>query len=179
MENMEDFCVSHNYTQRDLLLLLLCSSYSSFTCSLPSHLRCKYIVFQNWESSSWNSFLLETMQVGIKFTISFISLSEIPQWERGHPWSTTQQPRTYPKTTNFCVIIKGANKMVGKGQITRDSSSSMLLIGLGRPREHPNGLFRCNGSTRADIAQLPVAHAYIQGNPKGVRWPLLTTGNVS
>jgi hypothetical protein len=32
MENMEDFCVSHNYTQRDLLLLLLCSSYSSFTC---------------------------------------------------------------------------------------------------------------------------------------------------
>jgi hypothetical protein len=23
MENMEDFCVSHNYTQRDLLLLLL------------------------------------------------------------------------------------------------------------------------------------------------------------
>jgi hypothetical protein len=23
MENMEDFCVSHNYTQRDILLLLL------------------------------------------------------------------------------------------------------------------------------------------------------------
>jgi hypothetical protein len=42
--------------------------------------------------------LLETMQVGIKFTISFIwhlgYLVEIPQWEGGrdikHPWSTTQ-----------------------------------------------------------------------------------------
>jgi hypothetical protein len=52
MENMEDFCVSHNYTQRDLLLLLLCSP---FTFSLLSHLRllpsslyaCIYIVFQN------------------------------------------------------------------------------------------------------------------------------------
>ena len=42
MENMGDFCVSHNYTQRDLLLLPL------------------YIVFQNWEESSWNRFLLET-----------------------------------------------------------------------------------------------------------------------
>ena len=44
MENMEDFCFSHNYTQREILLLLL-----------PL-----YIVFQNWEESSWNSFLLET-----------------------------------------------------------------------------------------------------------------------
>jgi hypothetical protein len=55
------------------------------------------------------------MQVGIKFTISFIWLLEIPQWERGQPWSTTQQPRTYPKTTIFFVIIEGANKMAGKG----------------------------------------------------------------
>jgi hypothetical protein len=60
--------------------------------------------------------LLETMQVGIKFTISFIWLLEIPQWERGHSWSTTQQPQTYPKTTNsVCVIIEDANKMAGKG----------------------------------------------------------------
>ena len=97
------------------------SSYSSSSSpSLPppsssSLYTCICIVFQNWEESSWHSFLLETMQVGIKFTISFIWLLEIPQWERGQSWSTTQQPRTYPKTTNFCVIIKDANKMAGKG----------------------------------------------------------------
>ena len=71
-------------THRDLPFLLfppLPPSTSLYTCT--------YIVFQNWEESSWNSFLLETMQVGIKFTISFIWLLEIPQWERGHPWSTT------------------------------------------------------------------------------------------
>ena len=38
MENMEDFYVSHYYTQRDHLLLLLL---------LP-----QYIVFQNWEELS-------------------------------------------------------------------------------------------------------------------------------
>jgi hypothetical protein len=27
---------------------------------------------------------------------------------------------TYPKTTNFCVIIEGANIMAGKGQITSE-----------------------------------------------------------
>ena len=32
---------------------------------------------------------------------------------------------TYPKTTNFCcVIIEGANKMAGKGQITSERASS-------------------------------------------------------
>ena len=56
--------------------------------------------------------------------------------------------------------------MVGKGKITRDSSSSMLLIGRGRSREHPSGHFRCNGSTRADIVQLPVAHAQMQREPQ-------------
>ena len=31
---------------------------------------------------------------------------------------------TYPKTTNFCcVIIEGANKMAGKGQITSERAS--------------------------------------------------------
>jgi hypothetical protein len=39
--------------------------------------------------------LLETMQVGIKFTISFIWLLEIPQWECEHPWSTTQHVRKH------------------------------------------------------------------------------------
>jgi hypothetical protein len=32
---------------------------------------CIYIVFQNSDESPWNSFLLETMQVGITFTILF------------------------------------------------------------------------------------------------------------
>jgi hypothetical protein len=27
---------------------------------------------------------------------------------------------TYPKTTNFCLIIEGAYKMAGKGQITNE-----------------------------------------------------------
>ena len=64
-ENMEDFCVCHNYTQRDLLLLLSLppSPYlhptlllplpaSSFSSSFPpssssSLYTCIYIVFQN------------------------------------------------------------------------------------------------------------------------------------
>jgi hypothetical protein len=92
-----------------------------------------YIVFQNWEESSWNSFLLETMQVGIKFTISLIwllgYLLEIPQWEgerdRKHPWSTTQHLEHSRK--NGCAIIEGApheNIMAGKGQITSERASS-------------------------------------------------------
>ena len=67
------------------------SSSSSSSSSLPPSLfptillfllLSLYIVFQNWEESSWNSFLLETMQIGIKFTICLL---EIPQWERRHP----------------------------------------------------------------------------------------------
>ena len=57
MENMEDFCVSHNYTQRDLLLpplpafliirlLLHPSASSSFPILLPLY-TCICIVFQN------------------------------------------------------------------------------------------------------------------------------------
>ena len=61
------------------------SSSSSSAAALVLLPLCMYI--QNWESSSWNSFfcLLETMQVGIKFTISFIWLLGYlvpPQWER-------------------------------------------------------------------------------------------------
>jgi hypothetical protein len=41
---------------------------------------------------------------------------------------------------------------------------AMLLIGRGRPREHPNGHFRLKGPTRADIAQLSVAHARTKGD---------------
>jgi hypothetical protein len=36
--------------------------------------KCIYIVFQNWDESSWNNCLLETMQVGIKFAFSFICI---------------------------------------------------------------------------------------------------------
>jgi hypothetical protein len=53
---MEDFCVSHNYTQRDLLLLLLLL----LPPSLPPSSSSLYTVFQNYEESSWNNFLLET-----------------------------------------------------------------------------------------------------------------------
>ena len=140
MENMEDFCVSHSYTQRDplppsppalllLLILLLPPSHHPPPPSPSIHVYI-YIVFQNWEESSWNSFLLETMQVGIKFTISLIwllgYLVEIPQWEgerdRKHPWSTTQHLEHSRK--NGCAIIEGApheNIMAGKGQITSES----------------------------------------------------------
>ena len=50
---------------------------------------------------------------------------------------------------------------------------TMLNIGRGRPRGNPNfqgkpngwwRYFRSKGPTRADIAQLPVAHAHTQGN---------------
>ena len=41
---------------------------------------------------------------------------------------------------------------------------AMLLIGCGRPREHPKGHFQSKGLTRADIAQLPVAHACTEGS---------------
>ena len=67
-----------------VLVIITPKETSSSSSSLYA---CIYIVFQNWEESSWNSFLLETMQVGIKFTISFIwllgYLVEIPQWELG------------------------------------------------------------------------------------------------
>jgi hypothetical protein len=67
-----------------VLVIITPKETSSSSSSLYA---CIYIVFQNWEESSWNRFLLETMQVGFKFTISFIwllgYLVEIPQWERG------------------------------------------------------------------------------------------------
>jgi hypothetical protein len=43
MENMEDFCVSHHYTQRDLLILSPSTS-SSFSAAADGHLllrRCR------------------------------------------------------------------------------------------------------------------------------------------
>jgi hypothetical protein len=42
---------------------------------------------------------------------------------------------------------------------------AMLLIGRGRPIQHLRGHFRSKGSTRADIAQLPVAHAHTRPSP--------------
>ena len=44
---------------------------------------------------------------------------------------------------------------------------AMLLIGRGRPIEHPKGHFRGKGPTRADIAHLPVAHAHTPSTPFG------------
>ena len=75
----------------------------------------------------------------------------------------TQHPRIYPKTTNFCVIVEGDNKMAGKGQITSERASS------GRKRdgdvlENTQGNFRSrmripNGTPKAsrDLRSLPVA----------------------
>jgi hypothetical protein len=74
MENMEDFCVSHKYTQR----------YTSFSTGaalfLLYHLRPPtpsihvYTLFFRIEKNHPEIvfFSLENMQVGIKITISFI-----------------------------------------------------------------------------------------------------------
>ena len=43
---------------------------------------------------------------------------------------------------------------------------AMILIGRGGPREHPP-TSRGKGPTRADIAQLPVAHAHTPSTPFG------------
>jgi hypothetical protein len=67
-------------------------SFSSFSTSIflppsSSLFTCIYIVFQNWDESSWNSFLLETMQLGIAFTILFIWLLgylKIVKWYRSY-----------------------------------------------------------------------------------------------
>ena len=42
---------------------------------------------------------------------------------------------------------------------------AMLLIGRGRPIQHLRGHFRSKGPTRADIAQLPVAHVHTRPSP--------------
>jgi hypothetical protein len=67
-------------------------SFSSFSTSIflppsSSLFTCIYIVFQNWDESSWNSFLLETMQLGITFTILFLWLFgylKIVKWYRSY-----------------------------------------------------------------------------------------------
>ena len=54
-----------------------------------------------------------------------------------------------------------------------------MVIGRGRRREHPKDT--SEGITWASVtkgvAQLSVAHAYTQGNPEGVKWPLVTSGS--
>ena len=94
------------------------------------------------------------MQVGIKFTISFIWFLGYlvpPQWERG-------RHREHPK--GLC----------------RKSPGEALRVMTSLPVKRP---------TRADIAQLPVAHEHTQGypfrTPKGtpfwVTWTSGTSGS--
>ena len=50
-----------------------------------------------------------------------------------------------------------------------------MILGRGRRREHPKDT--SEGVTWPSVttgaAQLPVAHAHLQGNPEGVKWPLV------
>jgi hypothetical protein len=127
---MEDFCVSHNYTQRYLLLLLL----RHRPPPPPSiHAHFVYTLFFRIEKNHPGIvfFLLETMQVEIKFTISFIwllgYLVEIPQWERDRLLGVHIEHIRKQQTFVRNVIIEGVpheNKMAGKGQITSDRASS-------------------------------------------------------
>jgi hypothetical protein len=73
--------------------------------------------------------LLETMQVGIKFTISFIWLLGYlvpPQWEHGRDRLLGVHSEHIRKQQTFVrnVFIEGANKMAGKGKITSERASS-------------------------------------------------------
>ena len=130
MENMEDFCVSDNYTQRDLLLLRRRRSPPPPHPPPPPPPPCihVYTLFFRIEKNNPGLvfFLLETMQVGIKFTISLIRLSGylVPlQWERRgdrllgvHSEHIRKHGRWKP-LLKYIILYK--NKMAGKGQITR------------------------------------------------------------
>ena len=50
-----------------------------------------------------------------------------------------------------------------------------MILGRGRRREHPKDTSKrvTWPSVTTGVAQLPVAHAHIQGNPEGVNWPLV------
>ena len=151
MKNMEDFCVSHNYTQRDLLLLLPRRRWQR---DMRRRRRWQRYTRRRWQRDIRRRrrrrrpppfihvytlffrieknrpeivfFLLETMQVGIKFTISLIRLSGylVPlQWERRgdrllgvHSEHIRKHGRWKPLLK---YIILYENKMAGKGQITR------------------------------------------------------------
>jgi hypothetical protein len=54
-----------------------------------------------------------------------------------------------------------------------------MVIGRGRPIEHPKDTSEgvTWPSVTAGVAQLTVAHAYIQENPEGVKWPSVTSGS--
>ena len=49
-----------------------------------------------------------------------------------------------------------------------------MAIGRGRRREH---LKDTSKGVTTGVAQLPVAHAHIQGNPEGIKWPSVTPGS--
>ena len=49
-----------------------------------------------------------------------------------------------------------------------------MVIGRGRRREHPKDTSK---GVTTGVAQLPVAHAHIQGNPEWIKWPSVTPGN--
>jgi hypothetical protein len=74
MENMKlDFFVSHNYTQRDLPSSSAAAAALLLLLLLRRRRRPPPTLFFRIEKNySGIVFLLETLQVGIKFTISFI-----------------------------------------------------------------------------------------------------------
>jgi hypothetical protein len=49
-----------------------------------------------------------------------------------------------------------------------------MVIGRGRRREH---LKDTSKGVTTGVAQLPAAHARIQGNPEGIKWPSVTPGS--
>jgi hypothetical protein len=49
-----------------------------------------------------------------------------------------------------------------------------MVIGRGWSREHPKDTSK--GITTG-VAQLPVAHAHIQGKTEGIKWPSVTSGS--
>jgi hypothetical protein len=85
-------------------------------------------------------FLLETMQVGIKFTIWLL---EIPQWERRHPWSTTQPIYIYTLYVYLSIYgtVKHLSDIISKlGDVNRSSSLIVLELTV-KNRPSPRHLF--------------------------------------
>ena len=161
---MEDCCDSHNYIQKTSSS----SSPLSHHPPPPPSIHVYTLFFQNSEESSWNRFfLLETMQVGIKFTISFIWLLGYlvpPQWECGRDrlleYIANISENTVGENHYWNILYYMKIKRRERGR-----SPGLENDRRGRPREHPKGHFRSKGPTRADIAQLPVVHVHTPSTP--------------
>ena len=93
--------------------------------ALYAYTFCIYIVFQNWEESSWNRFF---------FTRDYASRDQTgylvpPEWHSEH----IRKHCSWKVLLNYIIFYE--NKMAG--QITRAKN-----VRRGRPREHPMGHFR-------------------------------------